>query len=226
MGTSSAYLLAIAEVVWINILLSGDNAMVIAMACRGLPERQRTLGIAVGTTAAILLRVVFAIAVSWLLNVPYLKAVGGAMLLWIAISLTQGESDADHEVTASTKLWQAALTITVADATMSLDNVIGIAAVANGDQWLFIPGLLLSMPLVVVGATLLTKLLIKYPIIVWAGAAMLGWVAGELIAADQALRVLLGIGGTISVSGFAAAAAGAAFVVAIAWVRRRQIGRS
>src|SRR4051794_9088537 len=127
MEFSPSYLLAIGEVAWINILLSGDNAVVIAMACRSLPDNQRRLGVALGAGAAVLLRIVFAVVISWLLSVPFLKAIGGVMLLWIAISLARGQSEDDRKIESSERFWRAVGTIAVADAAMSLDNVIAIA---------------------------------------------------------------------------------------------------
>lgn len=173
--------------VWINILLSGDNAMAIGMACRDLPPRYRRLGIVYGTAAAIVMRCIFAMVVSWLMALAWLKAVGGVLLLWIAISLARGD-DETHAVKATTRLWHAVLIIVAADATMSLDNVLGIAAIARNNAPLFITGLVISMPLVMIGATLFTRVLDRFPIIVWAGAALLGWVAGGLIADDSALQ--------------------------------------
>jgi YjbE family integral membrane protein len=180
-------LIALAQVVWINILLSGDNAIAIGMACRDLPPRYRRLGIVYGTAAAIVMRCGFALVVSWLMELAWLKAAGGLLLLWIAISLARG-GDENHSVKASTRLWHAVLIIVAADATMSLDNVLGIAAIARNNAALFIAGLVISMPLVMVGASLFTRVLERFPLIVWAGAALLGWVAGGLIVDDKALR--------------------------------------
>ena len=187
MEFSASGLLALGQVVWINILLSGDNAIAIGMACRELPPRYRRMGILYGTAAAIVMRIAFALVVSWLMQLAWLKAVGGVLLLWIAISLARG-GDETHEVRASTQLWRAVVTVMVADATMSLDNVLGIAAIARNNVPLFVTGLVLSMPLVMVGATAFTRVLDRFPVIVWAGAALLGWVAGGLIADDPALR--------------------------------------
>ncbi len=191
MDASVAYALAIGEVAWINVLLSGDNAVVIAMACRSLPDRQRKIGVMFGAGAAILLRIAFAFVVTWLLDTPFLKAIGGALLLFIAVSLARGGDGEGKEVAAPNQLWRAVATIAIADAAMSLDNVIAIAAVADGDYYLFTIGLALSIPLIVVGATLITRLLVKLPIIVWAGAALLGWVGGHLIAEDESLMHLM-----------------------------------
>lgn len=183
--------LALGQVVWINILLSGDNAIAIGMACRDLPPRYRRQGIIYGTAAAVVMRIAFALVVSWLMQLPWLKSAGGVLLLWIAVSLARG-GDATHDVKAATRLWHAVLIIMAADATMSLDNVLGIAAIARNNVPLFVIGLLISMPLVMVGASLFTRVLDRFPIVVWAGAGLLGWVAGGLIADDPALRPWLG----------------------------------
>jgi len=184
-------MLALGQVVWINILLSGDNAIAIGMACRELPPRYRRLGILYGTAAAIVMRIAFALVVSWLMQLAWLKAAGGLLLLWVAVSLARG-GDESHTVKASTRLWHAVLTIVAADATMSLDNVLGIAAIARNNVPLFVIGLLISMPLVMVGATVFTRVLDRFPIVIWAGAGLLGWVAGGLIADDSGLQPWLG----------------------------------
>jgi YjbE family integral membrane protein len=225
MELSLTYVLAILEVAWINILLSGDNAVVIALACRSLPENLRRWGIILGSGAAIALRIGFAFVVTWLMAVPYLQAVGGALLLWIAISLARGGSDDNHNVKAHESLWHAVGTIAVADAAMSLDNVIAIAAIARDDYWLFVFGLVLSIPLIVVGATLITKLLSKFPILVWAGAALLGFIAGEMIADDTALLAHFGTSPNWF-NHYGAATAGAAIVVLAAYVLRQKEGQT
>ncbi len=219
MEFSATYLLSILQVAWINILLSGDNAVVIAMACRSLPPLQRKWGILLGSGLAIGLRIIFAFMVTWLLAIPYLQAIGGLLLLWIAVSLVRGGND-DHKVKAHTSLGMAVGTIAVADMAMSFDNVVAIAAVASGDTWLFIVGLALSIPLIVVGATLISTILEKFPLLVWAGAALLGWIAGEMIVKDDALHDLgLPTGEALH---YAASVAGAVLVVAIGWLLARQ----
>jgi YjbE family integral membrane protein len=218
MDVSPTYALAVVEVAWINILLSGDNAVVIALACRSLKDRQRRWGILLGSGAAIVLRIMFAFMVTWLMAVPYLQAIGGALLIWIAVGLTNGDNG-DHDVKAHESLWHAVATIAVADAAMSLDNVVAIAAIAHGDYWLFIIGLILSIPLIVVGATLISDVLSKYPILVWAGAALLGWVAGGMISADPGLAAYGVPNPDMS------AVIGALLVVAIGWWLKRQAGR-
>lgn len=178
------YLIPIAKIVWIDLLLSGDNAIVIAMACRALPPHQRRIGMILGAGTAIGLRIIFAVFITYLLGVPFLKVVGGLLLLWIGMKLALGEEDSGHEIESSENLWRAVRTIAIADAVMSLDNVVAIAAAADGNIWLFIFGLLLSIPLIIFGSTLLSAAIDRFPIIIWGGAALLGWIAGEMIVTD------------------------------------------
>jgi YjbE family integral membrane protein len=175
--------LQVLQIVWIDLLLSGDNAVVIAMACRSLPEEQRRWGIILGTGAAVLLRIVFAAVIVQLLALPYVHIVGGVLLLWIAVQLALNEH-AQHKVKARATLFGAVATIVIADGVMSLDNVVAIAGASRGSLELMIFGLLLSVPLIVFGSTLLLRLLDRLPIIAWGGAALLGWIAGEMIAAE------------------------------------------
>ncbi len=185
---------AIAQIVWIDLLLSGDNAVVIALACRQLPERQRRIGIMLGAATAIVLRIFFAYIITQILGIPFLKAAGGILLLWIAIKLLHGEQDTkEANVKPANHLLSAVMTIAVADAVMSLDNVVAIAAIAKENYYLFIFGLVLSIPLIVVGASLISSLISRFPVFVWLGAAILGWVAGEIIASDDAALAFLGI---------------------------------
>ena len=175
----------LAEIVALNIVLSGDNAVVIALACRALSPAQRTKGIVLGAGVAVLLRVVFTVLIASLLNAPFLRIVGALLLIWIAVKLVveDGEQDEDA-VKASDKLWKAVQTIAIADIVMSLDNVLAIAAVAKDSIPLLVAGLIISIPLIVVGASLITNLLTRFPVLVWAGAALLGWVAGEMLDSD------------------------------------------
>jgi YjbE family integral membrane protein len=173
------------KIIWINILLSGDNAIVIALACRALPPRQRFWGIILGAGAAVLLRVFFTVILQYVLELPWLKLIGGFLLLWIAIKLlTQDEAD-EADIHGSDNLWGAVRTVAIADVVMSLDNVLAIAAAAKGNTGLIVFGLAISIPLIVAGATLIMALLTRYPVLVWAGAALLGWIAGELIVDDR-----------------------------------------
>ncbi|HVL73304.1 MAG TPA: TerC family protein [Beijerinckiaceae bacterium] len=184
---SSQFFVAVLQIIWIDILLSGDNAVVIALACRSLPPRQRRMGIVLGAGAAVGLRIVFAIFITFLLAVPYLKLVGGALLFWIAVKLARGEDHEEKDIAASDSLWKAVRTIAIADAVMSLDNVVAIAAAARGHVELFIFGLLLSIPLIVFGSTMIMALIARFPIFVWAGAALLGYIAAEMLVGDPAL---------------------------------------
>lgn len=182
---SVAFGLSVLQIAWIDILLSGDNAVVIAMACRSLPPRKRMFGIALGVVAAFMLRVTFAGAIAYLLAIPYLKLVGGGLLLWIAVKLVRGEDEAADESKVVTGLMRAVVTIAAADAVMSLDNVVAIAAASRGNDILFVLGLLVSMPLMIFGASIISSTISRWPIIVWAGGALLGWIAGEMVLSDQ-----------------------------------------
>lgn len=180
---STQFLISLLQIIWIDLLLSGDNAVVIALACRNLPEEQRKLGIWLGAGAAIGLRILFALVITYLLAVPFLKIVGALLLFWIAIKLVQGDDD-HGDVEGGTTLWDAVKTIAIADAVMSLDNVLAVAAAAHGDVRLFVFGLLLSIPLIIYGSTMILNLLTRYPILIWFGAALLGWIAGDMISSD------------------------------------------
>lgn len=180
----AAYWLAIGKIIWIDILLSGDNALVIAMACRGLPPSKRMWGMILGAGAAITMRIVFTGTISQIMNLPYLKIIGGLALLVVAAKLLVPEDESETEVNTTEKLWQAVRIVAVADVVMSLDNVIAIAAASGGDVYLLIFGLVVSIPLIISGAAIIVNLLTKFPILVWAGAALLGWIAGEVIVTD------------------------------------------
>jgi YjbE family integral membrane protein len=184
---SSQFWLSVLQIVWIDLLLSGDNAVVIALACRSLPEKQRKIGIWLGAGAAIFLRIVFALIVSYLMGLPFLKVLGGLLLFWIAIKLVVGEEEAHDGIESSDSLWRAVKTIAIADAVMSLDNVIAIAAASRGHPELFIFGLLLSIPLIIYGSQIIMDLLTRFPLLIWLGAALLGWIAGEMIVSDVAV---------------------------------------
>jgi len=190
---------SVVKLIWIDILLSGDNAVVIALACRSLPEHRRRIGIIAGAGAAVALRIAFASIVTVLMGMPYLHAVGAALLVWIAIDLVRPGEEEDHGTAAGETLWHAVRIIVVADAVMSLDNVVAIAAAARGSVVLIAFGLILSIPLVVAGSTLVMRLLDRFPWLVWAGGGLLGWIAGELMAEEQVLREFLpvshGLGG-------------------------------
>ena len=178
---------ALGKIMWINILLSGDNALVIAMACRGLPARQRFWGMILGAGVAVFLRIIFTGIVVTLMALPFLKLVGGLALLVIAAKLLVPEQDDEGDVHAASHLWAAVQIVAIADIVMSLDNVIAVAAAANGSIPLLVIGLAISVPLIVAGAALIMALLTRLPALVWAGAALLGWVAGEVMATDPAI---------------------------------------
>jgi YjbE family integral membrane protein len=228
---------SVLQIVWIDLLLSGDNAIVIALACRNLPENQRKVGMLLGAGVAIGLRIIFAVMISYLLGVPFLKLIGGLLLLWIGVKLAMGEDEAHEEVNASEQLWGAVRTIAIADAVMSLDNVLAISAASHGNFWLFTFGLLLSIPLIIFGAQLITSIIERFPVFIWLGAALLGWIAGEMIAQDTVLvgwaktaapwllgpnaDVPGGIGPSTVVE-YAAQIIGALIVLGLARVLRRQ----
>lgn len=184
-------IVSVLQIVWIDILLSGDNAVVIALAVRNLPEEQRKHGILLGTAAAIILRIIFAIAITYLLQVPYLKIIGGLLLFWIAIKMLSGD-EGHGEIKGAGSLGEAVKTIAIADGVMSLDNVLAVSAAAHGNIWLFIFGIVLSIPLIVFGSAMVLNLLTRFPILVWLGAGLLGWIAGDMISNDP---VSLGLTG-------------------------------
>ncbi|AQG97794.1 hypothetical protein A9R05_02350 [Burkholderia sp. KK1] len=215
---------AVVQIIVIDILLGGDNAVVIALACRNLPDRQRTRGIVLGTLGAILLRVVLIAFAVMLLDVPFLKFVGGVLLLWIGVKLMQPDHD-EHHIDASDRLWAAVKTIVIADAVMSLDNVIAIAGAAEAADprhrlALVIFGLIVSIPLIVWGSTLVLKLLDRFPVVVLLGAALLGWIAGGLIIDDPFIDRWPAL--NTDIVGYAARVAGALFVVGVGWLLRRR----
>lgn len=221
-GVDADYALSILRIIGINIILSGDNAIVIALACRSLLPRQRLIGIVLGAGAAVVLRILFTVVVQQLLDLPWLKLAGGLVLLWIAVKLLLGEEATEDSVKSGTNVWEAVKIVAVADIVMSLDNVLAIAAAAGGNMSLVILGLIISIPLVIFGATLLTWLLDRMPILVWAGSALLGWVAGELIATEPILQPYVlalaeSVGVTAKVVARVVEASSAVLVVAIGW---------
>jgi YjbE family integral membrane protein len=216
--------LAVAKIIWINILLSGDNAVVIAMACRGLPQRQRFWGMVLGAGIAVLLRIVFTGVVASLLLLPYLKIAGGLALCYIAAKLLVPDDLDESETEAVEHVWRAVRIVAIADIIMSLDNVIAIAAAANGNMALLVLGLAISIPLIVAGAALIMSLLDRFPILIWAGAALLGWIAGEVIATDPVVTAYLNHGYGVAVAQtveYASAAAGAVLVLIAGGLWRR-----
>jgi YjbE family integral membrane protein len=225
-----AFLTAVFQIILIDILLGGDNAILIAMACRNLPLAQRTKGIIWGTVGAIVLRVILIFFALKLLTIPYLKIVGAFLLLWIGIKLLVGEDDGDHEVNASDRLLGAIKTIIVADLVMSIDNVIGIAGAAEGagpghQLPLVIFGLLVSVPIIVWGSTIVLKLIDRFPWVVTGGAALLGWIAGDMFYTDQAIK---NFGVVYSTAAhYAFKVGGAILVVAVGmWLKSRRIAEN
>jgi YjbE family integral membrane protein len=180
----AAFWAAVLQIIFINMLLSGDNAVVIAIACRDLPQRQRVWGLVIGAGAAVLLRLVFTGVVGQLMLLPYLKLIGGLALLYVAAKLLVPERADKNKVVAVAQLWRAVRIVVVADIVMSLDNVIAVAAVAQGSLVLLAIGLIASIPIIIAGAALIMVVLDRFPVFIWAGAALLGWIAGEVMATD------------------------------------------
>lgn len=181
--------LSVLQVIWINILLSGDNAVVIALACRGLPPRERLWGMIIGAGFASVLLIVFTVVISKLLTLPYLMLAGSIALLWIAIKLLAPQGhDADDTPEATSDLWRAVRLVVIADIVMSLDNVVAVAAIAQGGYLLLTIGLAVSIPMVIAGSAIIMALLQRFPILVWGGAGILGWVAGEIFSGDPVVR--------------------------------------
>lgn len=216
--------LRLLQIIWVDIILAGDNAVVIAMACRALPERTRKWGIILGAMVAILLRVIFAGIITTLLAIWGLKIAGGLALIYIAVELLLPQKHhGESEVAASETLFRAIRTIAIADLVMSLDNVIAIAGVAQGDLVLLGLGLVISIPLVIGGATLITALLDRFPILVMAGAGLLGWIAGHMIVTDVAVIAWLGAE-TSEMLDLPASVVGVIVVLAIGWWIKRRRG--
>jgi YjbE family integral membrane protein len=236
--------IAVGQIIGVNIILSGDNAVVIALACMQLPPRQRFWGMILGAGVAVLLRVLFTLVVAQAMSYPFLKLVGGLLLLWVAIKLIVPEPDGHGDkVQAADNLWRAVRIITIADIVMSLDNVIAIAASAESaaaqvdlahagavKTSLIIIGLATSVPLIVAGSALLMQLLERYPILVWAGGGLLGWVAGDIMIKDSALSYVFPQNVLDSIHHFRlfgdthinlAAVAGCVFVLGLSWLMLR-----
>jgi len=240
--THPAYWLAALQIIWINILLSGDNAVVIALACRMLPPRQRLWGMILGAGVAVVLRIIFTAIVAQIMAFPFLKLIGGILLLWIAVKLLVPEEDhGEGKVKAADSLWPAVRIIAIADIVMSLDNVIAIAGAADSAAVkmaasvvaaqaetltyyvkfsLITFGLATSVPMIIAGSALLMAMLDRYPVLVWAGAGLLGWVAGEIIIKDAAVAGYLGAE-FVHRWEFFAAGAGVVCVLGVGWLIRR-----
>ena len=198
------------KIVWINIILSGDNAVVIALAARSLPPEQQKKAIFWGSGAAVVLRIGLTVVAAKLLELSYLQIIGGVLLLWIGVQLLSEDEDGDGHAKENGSLMVAVRTILIADLVMSLDNVIAVAAAAHGNSTLLILGLAISIPLVIFGSTLMIKLMDRFPVIILLGAALIGWVGGETIVNDVSLKGVLATNPWLH---FVAAAAGAALVV-------------
>ncbi|MES2945705.1 MAG: TerC family protein [Pseudomonadota bacterium] len=214
---TASFWLAVGQIIMIDILLGGDNAVVIALACRNLPAKQRTQGIIYGTIGAIVLRVILIAFALALLAVPYLKIVGAILLLWIGVKLLQPEDDEGHNISSSDKLWAAVKTVIIADLVMSVDNVLAIAGAAQGAGQshqlpLVIFGLLVSIPIIVWGSQLVLKLMERFPIVITLGAMLLGWIAGQMAYTDPAIKAYLPVGTHWS---YVVAVAGALFVLIV-----------
>jgi YjbE family integral membrane protein len=205
------------KIIWINIILSGDNAVVIALAARSLPPSQQRLAVLFGSGAAVVMRIALTVVAVELLKYSYLQIVGGLLLLWIGVQLLRDEGGDEDKGSSTGGLMAAIRTILVADLVMSLDNVIAVAAAAKGSFMLLMIGLAISIPLVIFGATLMIKLMERFPVIVTLGAALIGWVAGETIISDNVLKPYLEGLGWLH---YVAAALGAAFVLGVAKLLR------
>jgi YjbE family integral membrane protein len=224
--TSAAFWAALGSIIWVNILLSGDNAVVIALAARSLPPEHQKKAIFWGSAAAILMRIGLTVIALEMLKWPFLKIVGGLLLLYIGVSLLLEEDDGGDvgKDGASSSMFNAIRTILIADLVMSLDNVIAVAAAAKGDVPLLVIGLAISIPLIIFGSTLLLKVMERYPLIVTAGAALLGFLAGEMLLTDPWVVGRFGEQSHTVVN--IAGAIGAALVVAIGTVLQRRHARA
>ncbi len=220
--TTPQFWLAVVAIMFVNILLSGDNAIVIALACRNLSPRARRQGVFWGVLGAIVLRIALTFFVMSLLVDPWLKLVAAALLAWIGVRLIAEETSSVRPVTANNRLLAAVGTILVADLVMSLDNVIAVAAVAKGDVWLILFGLGISIPMVVVGSQIIMPLIKRFPVLVYAGGGMLGYIGGEMALDDPVIEPWIaanasGLAPLVPFVGFAAVVA-----AGLVLVRRRE----
>lgn len=222
--SSSLFWIAVGQIILIDIVLSGDNAVVIALACRNLSPEQRKTGIFWGVAGAISLRVVLTVFAALVMNLPWLKMVGGLLLIWIAVKLMLPEDEEGHDIEASANLWGAVKTIVVADFVMSLDNVIGVAGAAQGSLVLLLFGLAVSIPLIVWSSQVILRWMERWPWIVLLGAGLLGYVAGQMIFTDPGIVGLLQP--LPAWSAKAAGAIGALLVVIVGrWLEQRILAR-
>jgi YjbE family integral membrane protein len=218
--SSPDFWIGLLKIVWINIILSGDNAVVIALAARSLPPHQQKKAIFWGSGAAVVLRIVLTVVAAKLLELSYLQIIGGCLLLWIGLQLLSGNDEEEGADNTQASLMTAVRTILIADLVMSLDNVIAVAAAAQGSMVLLILGLAISIPLVIFGSALMIRLMERFPVIVVLGAGLIGWVGGETIMNDTALQGLLQAHPLLH---YVAAAAGAVLVVGGGkWLQARQ----
>ncbi len=188
---NTSFLTALLEIMLVNIVLSGDNAVVIALAARNLPPQHQRQAIVWGSGGAIVLRVALTIVAVQLLKIPFLQCLGGLLLVWIALQLLVEQDEPEGAHHAHGDLLGAVKTILIADVVMSLDNTLAIAGVAKGNWTLLITGLALSIPLIVVGSTVIMKVMDRFPVVVYVGAALIAWTAGEMIDSDQAVQPFL-----------------------------------
>ena len=220
---STAFWLALGQIIWVNILLSGDNAVVIALAARSLPPKQQKQAILIGSGAAIAMRIVLTLVAAQLLQLPWLKLIGAVLLIYIGVTLLLPEDEGEHEGKEVGGMVAAVRTILIADLVMSLDNVIAVAAAAKGDTTLLIIGLATSIPLVIFGSTLLLKVIERFPVVVWLGAGLLGFIAGEIVVDDPAVKdTLIAMAGNIGLPAaklpITFGLAGIVLVLLIGWV--------
>ncbi len=222
--TSSLFWVAVGQIILIDIVLSGDNAVVIALACRNLTPEQRKTGIFWGVAGAIGLRVVLTVFAAMVMGLPWLKLVGGLLLIWIAVKLMLPEEEEGHDIQASTHLWGAVKTIIVADFVMSLDNVIAVAGAAHGSLALLLFGLAVSIPLIVWSSQLILHWMERWPVIILLGAGLLGYVAGQMIFSDPGVLALLPA--LPAGADKAAGVIGALLVVGVGrWLEQRMLAR-
>ena len=207
---SADFWIGLMKIVWINIILSGDNAVVIALAARSLPPHQQKKAVFWGSGAAVVLRILLTVVAAKLLELSFLQIVGGCLLLWIGFQLLSSDDESEGESKTYGSLMAAVRTILIADLVMSLDNVIAVAAAAQGNVILLVLGLAISIPLVIFGSTLMIKLMDRFPVIILLGAALIGWVGGETIANDAILHDYAAAHPALH---YIAAALGAALVV-------------
>ncbi|HTG95893.1 MAG TPA: TerC family protein [Burkholderiales bacterium] len=228
----SAFWIGLGKIIWVNLLLSGDNAVVIALAARSLPPAQQKMAVFWGAGAAVIMRIILTIFAVALLTLPWLKIVGGVLLLWIGIKLLVPEDDGD-DIASSDNLFQAIKTILIADLVMSLDNVLAVAAAADSaaptaelaamKYTLLVLGLAISIPIVIFGSTLMLKFMERWPVIITAGGALLGWIAGEMMVTDPAIDSWVEHNARWLEEMRVAAIAGAVLVVIVGmWLAKRQ----